>query len=103
MTDTPVISAPTDEVVSGVPEVTLDGDWAVAQRSHRRCSRGFAGESGEAKRRRDGESLRGNRVVAAVTVAAAGRPLFFNVGDLTAGGHFAILSNHASAPESRET
>ena len=61
-----------------------------------------ANQARAANRHRDGEALRGDRVVPAMAVTSAGMALFFHVVDLTAGGHFAISAHHASAAKSGE-
>src|SRR6185295_7570877 len=60
-------------------------------------------ERGDAERRRRRHALRGDRVVPAMTVAAARFALFLDVADLAAGRYFAIAPHHASTSERRET
>src|SRR6185503_6449945 len=61
----------------------------------------LTGKRGEAWGR-DGEPLCGDRMVAAMAVAPARLALFLDVGNFTAGGHFAIATDDAPAPESGE-
>jgi|ERR1700730_18194027 len=63
---------------------------------------GLGGFSGEGERRDRGEPFHRNRVVAPVSVTAAGLSLFFNVPDFAAGRYLAILADHAPAGEGGE-
>ena len=60
---------------------------------------GFLGSAGDECR---SGSRFVNRMVAAMPVAPARLALFLDVGNFTAGGHFAIATDDAPAPESGE-
>lgn len=58
--------------------------------------------AGEGHRRGGGQTIGGNRVVAAMAVAAAALALLLHVGQFTAGRHFAIAADDAAACEGGE-
>src|SRR6185295_18887711 len=70
----------------------------VALRSHPRSGR-LAHQTRHAQRQR---TIGGDRVVAAMAMAAAGVAFFFHVGYFATCGHLAIPADHASAAQSRE-
>src|SRR3954469_5869330 len=89
----------------------LGGDillsYSQASQSSRRRSAGVSEDwpavsgrfAGEGHRRGGTQTIGRNRVVAAMAVATAALALFLDVGQLTAGRHFAIAADNAAACE----